>query len=162
MGAGDDELYSLLVPLREGRLLLPRACIAEVVRYHPPQPLAGAPGWLRGLVSWNDHRIPVVSFEELLGQDAGEPGGRTRIAVIQGITDRLANGAFGLMTEGFPQLVRVTRQVMEPVERHPSWPDPGPVICQIRMINEQPLIPDLESIETLIAAALEGEAEVLA
>lgn len=162
MAARDDELYSLLVPLREGRLLLPRACIAEVVRYHPPQPLPGAPGWLRGLVTWNDRRIPVVSFEELLGQPGGDPGGRTRLAVIQGITGRLAHGAFGLLTEGFPQLVRVNRQVVESVERHPSWPDPGPVICQIRMINEHPLIPDIEAIETLIAAVLAGEAEVLA
>jgi chemosensory pili system protein ChpC len=161
MAGADDELYSLLVPLREGRLLLPRSCVAEVVRYHPLQPIPRAPGWLRGLLPWNERRIPVVSFEELLGQSPGEPGGRTRIAVIQGITGRLPAGAFGLLTEGFPQLVRVNRQVMEPVERHP-WPDPGPVICQIRMINEHPLIPDIEGIEGLIAAALEGEPEVLA
>lgn len=161
MAAADDELYSLLVPLREGRLLLPRSCVAEVVRYHPPQPVARAPGWLRGLLNWNDRRIPVASFEELLGQSPGDPGGRTRIAVIQGITGRLAAGAFGVLTEGFPQLVRVNRQVMEPVDRHP-WPDPGPVICQIRMINEHPMIPDIEGLEALIAAALEGEPEVLA
>jgi hypothetical protein len=36
------------------------------------------------------------------------------------------------------------------------------VICQIRMINEHPLIPDIEGIEGLIAAALDGEPEVLA
>jgi len=156
MAAADDELYGLLVPLRQGRLLVPRSCVAEVVRYHPLQPVARAPGWLRGLLAWNDRRIPVASFEELLGQSPGGPGGRTRIAVIQGITGRLAAGAFGLLTEGFPQLVRVSRQVMEPVERQP-WPDPGPVLCQVRMINEQPMIPDVEGLEALIATALGGE-----
>jgi hypothetical protein len=30
------------------------------------------------------------------------------------------------------------------------WPDDGPIICQIRMINEYPLVPDLEVIETLV------------
>ena len=160
MAAADEELYSLLVPLRDARLLVPRACVAEVVRYQPPVAVDGAPTWLRGLVPWNDRRIPLVAFEELLGQTPGEPGGRTRIAVLQGITGRLDAGVFGVLTEGFPQLVRVNRDVLELEERH-AWPDPGPVICQIRMINEHPLIPDLESIEAMLATALDGVPEPL-
>ena len=35
MTAASDELYSLLVPLNQERLILPRACVAEVVRYAP-------------------------------------------------------------------------------------------------------------------------------
>ena len=64
MAAADEELYSLLVPLREARLLVPRACVAEVVRYQPPAVVEGAPTWLRGLVPWNDRRIPLVAFED--------------------------------------------------------------------------------------------------
>ena len=33
MSAETEELYSLLVPLSEDRLIVPRACVAEVVRY---------------------------------------------------------------------------------------------------------------------------------
>lgn len=160
MPAPGEELYSLLVPLREGRLLVPRACVAEVVRYQPPDPVPGAPAWLRGLVTWNDRRIPLLSFEGLLGQGGGEPGGRTRIAVFQGISGRLATGMYGVLTEGFPQLVRVNRDVLELEERH-AWPDPGPVVCQVRMINEHPLVPDLDAIEALLATALAGEPEPL-
>jgi chemosensory pili system protein ChpC len=160
MPAPDEELYSLLVPLREGRLLVPRACVAEVVRYQPPDPVPGAPTWLRGLVPWGDRRIPLLAFEALLGQAGGEPGGRTRIAIFQGISGRLAAGMFGVLTEGFPQLVRVNRDVLELEERHP-WPDPGPVVCQVRMINEHPLVPDLDAIEALLATALAGEPEPL-
>lgn len=160
MTAPAEELYSLLVPLREARLLVPRAGVAEVVRYQLPEPVPGAPPWLRGLVTWNDRQIPLVCFEELLGQTPGEPGGRTRVAVLQGITGRLPAGVFGVLTEGFPQLVRVNRDVLELEERH-AWPDPGPVICQLRMINEHPLIPDLESIEAMLAVALDGLPEPL-
>lgn len=65
-----------------------------------------------------------------------------------------------MLTEGFPQLVRVNRQVLQPVARR-AWPENGPVMCQIRMINEYPLIPDLELIEGLIESALNPQGALL-
>ena len=65
-----------------------------------------------------------------------------------------------MLTEGFPQLVRVNREVVQPAARQ-AWPENGPVICQIRMINEYPLIPDLEAIEDLIEDALNPREELL-
>jgi chemosensory pili system protein ChpC len=45
------EIYSLLIPLVDSRLIVPRACIAEVVGFHPPSEMTGAPPWYLGLVS---------------------------------------------------------------------------------------------------------------
>lgn len=157
----NDELYSLLIPLHQDRLILPRACVAEVVRYAPLRTGEADPEWLRGVVGWNGHEVPVVSFEALAGLTAAAPGGRTRVAIIGSLTGRLKGGYFGVLTEGFPQLVRVNREVVQPAARHP-WPDSGPVICQIRMINEYPLIPDLEAIEELLEQASNPRDEVLA
>jgi chemosensory pili system protein ChpC len=154
-----EELYSLLVPLHQHRLIVPRVCVSEVVRYALSLPSAYGPGWLRGQLSWNDRDIPVISFEELAGLPYGQPGGRTRVAVFAALTGVLEAGAFGVMTEGFPQLVRVNRGVMEPDTRH-AWPEDGPVICQIRMINEYPLIPDLERLETMISERLAAGAQL--
>ena len=148
-----DELYSLLVPLHQHRLIVPRVCVAEVVRYSPGEVGAAGSGWLRGSLKWNDRRIPLISFEELSGLPVAEIGGRTRVAIFNSLTGQLPDQAFALLTEGFPQLVRVNRDVMEPDGRH-AWPDDGPIICQIRMINEYPLIPDLERVEAMIASEL--------
>ena len=153
MEQGNDELYSMLVPLHQHRLIVPRACVAEVVRHPLGEPLPDEPSWLRGRMPWLDREIPVISFEELAGLPFVEPGGRTRVTVFHSLAGVLGTGAFGVLSEGFPQLVRVNRQVMETDTRHP-WPEDGPVICQIRMINEYPLIPDLERLETLIAGHL--------
>lgn len=158
--AVNDELYSLLVPLHQDRLILPRTCVAEVVRYAPLAIGEGGPPWMRGYIGWNGHQVPVVSFEALAGLTPAEPGGRTRVAIISAITGRLKGGYFGVLTEGFPQLVRVNREVVQPAARH-AWPDNGPVICQIRMINEYPLIPDLEAIEELLAETGNTAEEVL-
>jgi len=149
----NEELYSMLVPLHQHRLIVPRACVAEVVRYVPSEPVAGEPDWLRGRLSWNEMELPLISFEELAGLPASPPGGRTRAVVFHGLAGSLPDGAFALLSEGFPQLVRVNRQVMEPDTRH-AWPEDGPIICQIRMINEYPLIPDLERLEALIVDQL--------
>lgn len=160
MTAANDELYSLLVPLNQERLILPRACVAEVVRYAPLQMDETAPPWFRGHIAWNGRQVPVISFEELAGLTPAEPGGRTRVAILNAIGGRLSTGFFGVLTEGFPQLVRVNRAVVQPAARH-AWPENGPVICQIRLINEYPLIPDLEVIEDLIEDAAHPQEELL-
>ena len=82
MTTANDELYSLLVPLNQERLILPRACVAEVVRYAPLQAEETAPAWFRGHIAWNGRQVPVISFEELAGLTPAEPGGRTRVAIL--------------------------------------------------------------------------------
>ena len=151
-----EELYSLLIPLHKGRLIVPRSCVAEVVRYAGVAD-GGDPGeWFRGQFEWNGQSIPIVSFEALCGLPSAEAGGRTRVAVFHGLTGVLPAGYFGILTEGFPQLVRVNREVMQLSEQQ-AWPEDGPVICQIRMINEYPLVPDLERIEGLIQSAMASD-----
>jgi chemosensory pili system protein ChpC len=158
--AAIEEIYCQLIPLRQIRLIVPRTCVAEVIRYVPPDRPWATSSWFRGFVPWTTLRIPVLSFEELCGRDPGEPGGRTRIAIFNAVSGRLDTGYYGVLTEGFPQLVRVNREVMKLDERQ-AWPAEGPVVCQIRMINEYPLIPDLERIEELLHACLDRGAQRL-
>jgi chemosensory pili system protein ChpC len=150
-----DEIYCQLIPLRQLRLIVPRNCVAEVVRHVPAEAApADGPAWFRGFFPWNGMRLPLVSFEDLCGRLGQEPGGRTRIAIFHAMSGKLDSGYFGVLAEGFPQLVRVNRDVMRLDERQ-AWPADGPVICQIRMINEYPLIPDLERVEELLQGQLE-------
>jgi chemosensory pili system protein ChpC len=149
-----EEIYCQLVPLRQMRLIVPRVCVAEVIRHASLERPWPAPGWFRGFTAWNTLKIPVISFEELCGRSAGQPGGRTRIAILYAISGKLESGYYGILTEGFPQLVRVNREVMKLDERQ-AWPADGPVVCQIRMINEYPLIPDLERVEELVHGCLD-------
>lgn len=150
MSTENEELYSLLVPLDEDRLIVPRACVAEVVRYTPPEHGAASTGWLLGSVNWNGRALPVVSFEGTLGRDVPAGGGRTRIVVFYASTGQVRTGYFGVLTQGFPQLVRVNRAVLK-LDATEGWPEEAPVLCRVRMINEYPLVPDLENLESMIA-----------
>jgi len=150
VSSADEELYSLLVPLIEDRLIVPRACVAEVVRYVEPDAEEGAHTWMRGTINWNGRQLPVVSFEGALGKEVPAATGRTRIVVFLATTGQLRTGYFGVMTQGFPQLVRVNRDVLK-LEATDGWPDDAPVLCRVKMINEFPLIPNLEKLELMLA-----------
>ena len=113
MSAEDTELYSLLVPLSEDRLIVPRACVAEVVRFTTPEHETGAHDWMLGTVNWNGRQLPVVSFEGALGKEVPAATGRTRIVVFYASTGQLKTGYFGVLTQGFPQLVRVNKEKLE-------------------------------------------------
>ncbi|MDZ7642787.1 MAG: chemotaxis protein CheW [Woeseiaceae bacterium] len=144
MSDATEELYSLLVPLVADRLIVPRACVAEVVRYVKPEETAGNQPWFMGNVNWSGRSLPVVSFEGALGKDIPAITGRTRIVVFYATTGKVHAGFFGVLTQGFPQLVRVNRDVLK-VDATDGWPAESPVLCRVKMINEFPLIPDLEA-----------------
>src|SRR6185437_854056 len=99
------EIYSLLVPLVEGRLIIPRACVAEVIGFQTPSEMTGGPPWYIATLPWNGKAVP---------------------------------------------LVRVSADVVRP-DNSRVFGERMPVICQIRMINETPLVPDLERLEEMIA-----------
>jgi len=149
MNAAADELYCLLVPIAEERVLVPRSCVTEVINYQVPTPMEGAPPWYLGTVAWGGRRVPLVSFEAACGRALPRTSGRTRIVVMQGITDRLAAGHFALLTQGFPQLVRVGSDVLQADDAR-SFGERSPVIRQVRMVNETPLLPDFERLEEMI------------
>ncbi len=150
MSAETEELYSLLVPLTDDRLIVPRACVAEVVRLSKTETQEGAHDWMVGTVNWNGRPLPVVSFEGMLGKEVPVVTGRTRVVVFYASTGELKTGHFGVVTQGFPQLVRVNRDVLK-LEAKDGWPEDAPVLCRVRMINEFPIIPDLEKLEAMLA-----------
>jgi chemosensory pili system protein ChpC len=145
-----QEIYSLLIPLAEGRLIVPRACVAEVVGFQVPSEMTGAPPWYIGTVLWNGKQVPLASFEGACGQAIPAPSGRSRVVVFHCLGTRLDAGNFAIVSQGFPQLVRVSSDVVRP-DNSRVFPERAPVICQVRMANETPLVPDLERLEEMIA-----------
>jgi chemosensory pili system protein ChpC len=145
-----DELYSLLVPLVGERLIVPRACVAEVIGYQTPAAMTNAPPWYMGITVWNGRSVPVISFEGICGENLPSLTSRTRIVIFHAPSGKIPGGFFGITTQGFPQLVRVNADVLRP-DPSRSFADRSPVLCQVRMLNETPLIPDLDRLEDMIA-----------
>lgn len=146
------EVYSLLMPVQDGRIIVPRAAVAEVMGYsRPKERPEGAPEFLLGFVEWQGQRIPLVSFEAARGRGVPEKNRRARIAIVFGLAGRLDPNVFAVVTQGYPYLVRVNENVLhnEPMETA----DPL-ILARVRMANERPFVPDLEKLESLIADVL--------
>jgi chemosensory pili system protein ChpC len=150
-----DELYSLLIPLRNERILVPRMCVAEVIAFAETEKRKDddAPDWLIGTIEWNGRRVPVISLDQG-GDETMEPtgrrGSRSRIVIFHQIGHALKSGYYGVLTQGFPQLVRVNRDVLT-LDTDAPPPADVPMLCRVRMIHEFPLVPDLERIEQRLA-----------
>lgn len=147
------ELYSLLIPLRGERLLVPRMCVAEVITYTEARPdtEADSPDWFLGTIDWNGRRLPVVSLDRGEDEQAGaRKATRSRIVVFHALSGSLKGGYYGILTQGFPQLVRVNPDVIQ-LDAEAEIPAGLPILCRVRMIHEFPLIPDVERIEQLVA-----------
>jgi len=149
-----EELYSLLVPLTDMRLIVPRVCVAEVTGLGQLQMLSDGPDWLVGMVGWNEISLPLVSFEAAVGGQSPEIGGRTR-AVIFHAASISKGGYFAIMSQGLPQLVRINRSVVESDDSQ-DWPESAPMICRIRMVNEYPVVPDLDRLEEMLGEAADS------
>ena len=144
------EVYCVLVPLAEGRLILPRSCVAEVVAHSTPVEMAGAPPWYLGTVQWTGRAVPLVSFEGICGEPVPPVTGRSRIVVLHCLGSELEGGYFALVSQGFPQVLRVTADVVRP-DNSRAIPERWPALCQLRMMSETPLVPDVERLESMIA-----------
>jgi chemosensory pili system protein ChpC len=146
------ELYSLLIPLRGERLLVPRMCVAEVIAFADAARNrdAAAPDWFIGSIEWNNRRVSVMSFDGPATDERRSKRSRARVVVFHALTSELKGGYYGVLTQGFPQLVRVNPDVLT-LDTEQGLPPGYPVLCRARMIHEYPLIPDLERIERMIA-----------
>ena len=153
MSTDPKELYSLLIPLRSERLLVPRMCVAEVIAFADTARSRddAAPDWYLGAIEWNNRRLPVVTFDGQYGEERKSKRTRTRVVVFHAITQELKGGYYGILTQGFPQLVRVNADVLG-LDTEQPVPPGVPALCRARMIHEYPLIPDVERLEKMIAA----------
>lgn len=148
-----QEVYSLLIPVAGGKLILPRVSVAEVTGYLRPKPVRGAPDWVIGLIHWQNQDIPLVSFEGLCGRKVPERANRTRIAVVHAIAELMAPPLFAVMTQGYPYLVRVNPAVLS-VEPENDFGADAPVLNRLRMANERPYVPDLDAIEAKLVEVM--------
>src|SRR2546427_11530108 len=96
-----NEIYSLLVPLTDARLIIPRGCVAEVIGFQAPSEMTGAPPWYVGTVPWNGKAVPPVSFEGACGQMIPPASGRSRIVIHHCLGTRIGGGRLRIVSQGF-------------------------------------------------------------
>ncbi|MEO8809191.1 MAG: chemotaxis protein CheW [Rhodanobacter sp.] len=139
------EIRCVLVPVGDLRLLLPNATIAEVITQSTPEPVAGAPRWLLGRITWRGWRVPLVSFAQLAGSAEGDADLAVRVAVLKALGGDSRLPFIAVLTQGFPRLTTLNAELIIPTHDGRELP-PG-VRAHVLVRDDVAVIPDLEWIE---------------
>jgi hypothetical protein len=79
---GVEPVHALEIPTGAITLLVPSACIAEVINPGDVAPLPCVPAWVTGVIGWRSRAVPVVSFERLLDNSQSAPTARSKFIVF--------------------------------------------------------------------------------
>jgi chemosensory pili system protein ChpC len=153
MNDNEGEIYCLRVQLANEQLIIPRSCVAEVIAWQTPAEFFQAPGWCLGNILWEGRQVPLVSFEALRGEPLPQHSGRARIVLLHTVSPQLQAGAVAILAQGFPQLVRASADLLrtDPTRR---FDDTDLVICQVRLLDDSSLVPDLARLEARLVDGL--------
>ena len=149
-----QDIRGVMIGVTGARVLLPNATVAEVITYSPPDPVDGAPDWMLGRIRWRGWRLPVISYARMIGsaQDEGEFG--AKVVVLKALGGNPRHSYFALLTQGFPRLVTVSQDALTQEESDALGevaPLPDGVLMNVRLRDEDAVIPDLAAIEARIA-----------
>jgi chemosensory pili system protein ChpC len=153
MSAQRQEVDSVLLPLAEDRVLLPKVAVAEVYSLDAMSFRAEAPNWWLGFLPWHGHQVPVISFEALSGRELPAHTKRARVVVINSLGSYLETGLFAILAQGHPHLASLGGQAVQP----DGEPSSAVELSRLRVGNTRPVIPDLEAIEFQIMDALKSQ-----
>ena len=150
------DIRGVLIQVTAGRLLLPNASVAEVITYSEPEPVPDAPDWLLGRVRWRGWRLPLLSFSRLAGWSSEDGHLGAKVAVLKALGGNAKLPFFAVLSQGFPRLVTVSRTAL--VEQHDMKDLPLGVHARVMLNDDSAAVPDLVSVELLIAKALDQAA----
>ena len=146
------EIRGVMVPVTDGRVLLPNATVAEVISYTTPDPIAGAPAWLLGRLSWRGWRLPLVSLPILTGRLADESRMNARVAVLKALGGNAKMPFLAMLAQGFPRLTTITPDLLIPTGDESAHATG--VHAQVLVRDDQAVIPNMGQIEALVAQAI--------
>ena len=146
-------IRGVLIQVREARLLLPNATIAEVLSFATPEPVDNAPDWLLGRIRWRGWALPLIAFSRFSGIAEEQGGLGSKVIVLKALGGDTKHPYFAVLTQGFPRLVTVTDAALARLDAGEEMPDG--VLSRVRLNEDEALVPDLEDLETSLREALD-------
>ncbi|HER19730.1 MAG TPA: hypothetical protein ENO14_01640 [Chromatiales bacterium] len=135
----DERILCARLPLQGLSLLVPYACVAEIVNLS----LRSNVGAFLGEVDWRGIRIPVLSLERACGREIDVPRGRVRLAVLYGLRDKARLPYYAVVLDGAPRTESVQSDLLEDAQAGQC----SLLDMAIGMAGQTHHVPDLEAIE---------------
>ncbi len=139
-----NEMACLVLPLDECDLLVPNACVAEVMPWRRVKPATGLPKWCLGTLVWRNQTVAIVDFAVLSGLRDQPRLNRRALVVINRMTVREGAAIYALACAGLPRVLRTTE---EELQNAPAPDTRQGALAAIRLGAETAVVPDLKFVE---------------
>jgi len=146
------DIRGVMIPISNGRVLLPNATVAEVITYSLTENIPDSPAWLLGRISWRGWRLPIVSFSLLTGLATEEGFSNVRVTVLKALGGNPKMPFFAMLAQGFPRLTTINPSVIAPLDQEQNALPC--VYSQVMVRDDRAFIPDLMQIEALVTQVL--------
>ncbi len=152
MAEKNQEIYSLIVPMKGKSILIPNKALAEIVPFIDSEPApADHQPWHLGFLNWRSNRLPVISYEHVYDETFPPMERRVKMVAIintqMGLKDR---PYFGISVEGIPRLGLVSKEAIEHRDPKIIKKLPSVIAADVIYKNKEMLIPDVMELEKLI------------
>ena len=139
----EHSISGILLPLQQRPLLMPVACIAEVLGYHRPSDSHLGVDWVLGFIRWRGLKLPLISFE-LLNKGRFTPfSANNRIVVMHRTTNGDNMPFYAMVIQGTPKPLTIKN-----TELKRSSEEAGPAEKGRAMLRDTPVtLPDLAQVE---------------
>ncbi|GLQ30576.1 chemotaxis protein CheW [Litoribrevibacter albus] len=145
MAEQTNQVACLRIPKDPNNLLLPNVSVAEVIPYKAPLKDSG-PEWFKGFFTWRNTKVPVVSMELVNGEAELDVNERTRLAVINRLSDSAKFEFFAVLIKDLPTLVRVHEEDLKPEDGTTQASE----LSLAQLEQQVVVIPDLEKLEIMV------------
>ncbi len=139
------DIRGVTIPVTDGSVLLPNACVSEVITYGAPSPLAGGESWVLGTVNWRGWRMPLFSMSRLAGLAEDEPTAGAKVAILKAFGGVHKMPYVAMLAQGFPRLTSITADSL--LIDDPEADLPEGVLYRVSIDDDPAMIPDLSAIE---------------
>lgn len=139
-----DPVHCMLLPTEPVALLLPSACIAEVIASPEIQETEGASTWMAGYTAWRDQRIVVLSWEALHPGTLPQKERRARVVVMNPMPETVGSGFWAILCYGDIQPVAIHTHVSS--GETPRELDGRYVAMSVLLGEDVVVIPDMRAL----------------
>lgn len=150
-----QDIRALMVTVASGRVLVPNALVSEIITAAAPEPVPGAPAWIRGRVNWRGWRVPLFSLSILAGIADVESPLNAKVTVLKALGGNPRLPFIAMTCVGFPRLTTVASNELLPAGDAESDAERRGVLMDVLLREDRAMLPDLPAIQTLIEEALD-------
>ena len=146
-----EEIYCLIVPMRDKPILIPNKALAEIVPYidSEPPPENHEP-WHIGYLHWRGMLLPVVSFEHFAKPDYPRSERRQKmVAILHTKLGLKQMPYFGIAVEGIHRLAPVNIDSVSHIDESADVIDSlhESILANVLYRERELLIPDIKTVE---------------